>query len=282
MSTSEFLRSSPTRDDNDNDYDLKKPIISTQTPLHNKISSIPLTKSSTSTSLKNQQQQQQQFTMGTPSITASASKYINQSLNLSGWTPLISKTYSNEQLLLFNSTPNRLVFSNNTNNNNNNNNNNNSNSNTSINDLDFQGFGLTPFINHNINVLGSATSTNQFNPNFTPYHEKIFQNANDFYIDSPIRFGINNNNNNTTNNNNSNNNQNFTSNQDIQAITPSKFTLNSVANKKILQDPLKSATKRSIALLDTPPRQPHKLSITTKAEKMKLIRQNMKQMGKKV
>ena len=266
MSTSEFLRSSPTRDDNDNDYDLKKPIISTQTPLHNKISSIPLTKSSTSTSLKNQQQQQQQFTMGTPSITASASKYINQSLNLSGWTPLISKTYSNEQLLLFNSTPNRLVFSNNTNNNNNNNNNNNSNSNTSINDLDFQGFGLTPFINHNINVLGSATSTNQFNPNFTPYHEKIFQNANDFYIDSPIRFGINNNNNNT-NNNNSNNNQNFTSNQDIQAITPSKFTLNSVANKKILQDPLKSATKRSIALLDTPPRQPHKLSITTKAEK---------------
>ena len=164
MSTSEFLRSSPTRDDNDNDYDLKKPIISTQTPLHNKISSIPLTKSSTSTSLKNQQQQQQQqFTMGTPSITASASKYINQSLNLSGWTPLISKTYSNEQLLLFNSTPNRLVFSNNTNNNNNNNNNNNSNSNTSINDLDFQGFGLTPFINHNINVLGSATSTNQFN-----------------------------------------------------------------------------------------------------------------------
>ena len=99
MSTSEFLRSSPTRDDNDNDYDLKKPIISTQTPLHNKISSIPLTKSSTSTSLKNQQQQQQQqFTMGTPSITASASKYINQSLNLSGWTPLISKTYSNEQL----------------------------------------------------------------------------------------------------------------------------------------------------------------------------------------
>ena len=91
MSTSEFLRSSPTRDDNDNDYDLKKPIISTQTPLHNKISSIPLTKSSTSTSLKNQQQQQQQFTMGTPSITASASKYINQSLNLSGWTPLISK-----------------------------------------------------------------------------------------------------------------------------------------------------------------------------------------------
>lgn len=153
------------------------------------------------------------------------------------------------------------------NNNNNNNNNNNSNSNTSINDLDFQGFGLTPFINHNINVLGSATSTNQFNPNFTPYHEKIFQNANDFYIDSPIRFGINNNNNNTTNNNNSNNNQNFTSNQDIQAITPSKFTLNSVANKKILQDPLKSATKRSIALLDTPPRQPHKLSITTKAEK---------------
>lgn len=116
MSTSEFLRSSPTRDDNDNDYDLKKPIISTQTPLHNKISSIPLTKSSTSTSLKNQQQQQQQFTMGTPSITASASKYINQSLNLSGWTPLISKTYSNEQLLLFNSTPNRLVFSNNTNN----------------------------------------------------------------------------------------------------------------------------------------------------------------------
>ena len=30
---------------------------------------------------------------------------------------------------------------------------------------------------------------------------------------------------------------------------------------------MKSATKRSIALLDTPPRQPHKLSITTKAEK---------------
>ena len=263
MSTSEFLRSSPARDDND--YDNKKPIISTQTPLHNKISSIPLTKSSTSLSLKNQQQQtqqgQQQFTMGTPSITASASKYINQSLNLSGWTPLISKTYSSEQLLLFNSTPNKLVFSNS--------NNNNNNSNTSINDLDFQGFGLTPFINHNINVLGSATSANQFNPNFTPYHERIFQNTNDFYIDSPIRFGMNNGH--TTNNNN---NPNLSLNQDIQAITPSKFNLNNVANKKILQDPLKSATKRSIALLDTPPRQPHKLSITTKAEKNEIELQN--------
>ncbi|EMG50571.1 hypothetical protein G210_2189 [Candida maltosa Xu316] len=230
---SEFLHSSPSKDEND---DHRKLSLSTQTPLRNKISTIPLTKSSS----KQQQQQypQQQQPIQYP---PSASKYINQSLNLTGWTPLISKTYSNEQILSFNSTPNKLLLQTT----------NSLSGSNSINDLDFQGFGLTPFLNHNLNILGSATSNHQGNTTFTPYHEKIFQSnnnaTNDFFIESPIRFGSNLN--------------------DIQAITPSKFSLNSVANKKILQDPMKSATKRSIALLDTPPRQPHKLSITTKAEK---------------
>ncbi|RCK67183.1 hypothetical protein Cantr_02668 [Candida viswanathii] len=246
--SSEFLQSSsPTREGGDHDKKgTSSMTMPTQTPLHNKISSsaFPLTKSSSKST--QQQQQQQQFF----NVTASASKYMNQPFNLLGWTPLISKTYTNEQILSFNSTPNKLLLQTSTSNNHNNTNNNNINPNTStsgVNDLDFQGFGLTPFLNHNLNVLGSASSINQFN-SLTPYHEKIFHNSNDFYIDSPIRFGN-------------------TSGNDIQAITPSKFSLNTVANKKILQDPMKSATKRSIALLDTPPRQPHKLSISTKAEK---------------
>lgn len=248
--SSEFLQSSsPSRGDGDshkNDHLSMNIMMPTQTPLHNKIStsSFPLTKSSSKTQQQLGQQQGQLPPQGQFfNVTASASKYLNQPLNLLGWTPLISKTYTNEQILSFNSTPNKLLLqtSNSTNNNNSMNNV------SGVNDLDFQGFGLTPFLNHNINVLGSASSMNQFN-SLTPYHEKIFHNSNDFYIDSPIRFGN-------------------TSTNEIQAITPSKFSLNSVANKKILQDPLKSATKRSIALLDTPPRQPHKLSISSKAEK---------------
>ncbi|KAI5955885.1 hypothetical protein KGF54_001387 [Candida jiufengensis] len=246
---SEFLRSSPARDD-------------TEEIKYNKISSITQTPASIKISkfIKQEQLQSQQNnnSLQLPSVPPSTSKFINHNTNLAGWTPLISKTYSNEQILSFNSTPNKLFLSSSLQPNQLHSNlqqpssayHNNilgqqqTTQQHQSNDFEYQGFGLTPFINHNFNFMGN-TSISQIN-NITPYNEKLFQQNCEFFIDSPIR-------------SNKNIEQNFT-------ITPSKFTLNSIASsKKILQDPLTSATKRSINLVDTPPRQPHKLSIITKA-----------------
>ncbi|CAN3360450.1 hypothetical protein DICA3_D17392 [Diutina catenulata] len=91
-----------------------------------------------------------------------------------------------------------------------------------------QGLNLTPFLTHNMNIPMSATS-NTINHQFatmTPFQEKTLHLA-DFFMDSPL---------------------NHTPTKDAETITPSKF-----------------AVKRSIGQVDTPPRQPHKLSITYKA-----------------
>ena len=314
---SEFLRSSPARDENESRL-LKPPTLSTtQTPASKKTtgaSSSFFARSINSSVKKQQQQQQQQQQLDQhmeqndmhflPSFPPSASKFQNLP-SLSGWTPLISKTYSAEQILSINSTPNKLfthpshslnptlqnvqrqgstgtgygiseqdnnsdIIGQNNNNNNNSNNNNSSGYYLPGNELEFQGFGFTPLINHNFNFLANTSGSQLFG--ITPFQERMLQQNCEIYIDSPIRNGNGNGYGGsgglgtgtigtagTTTGATTNVIENF-------SITPSKFSLNAVAsNKKILQDPLKSATKRSIALLDTPPRQPHKLSIITKA-----------------
>ncbi|KAI5966162.1 uncharacterized protein KGF55_000471 [Candida pseudojiufengensis] len=255
--SSEFLRSSPARDDTEDIILNKIPSI-TQTPASKKLNN---------KSIKQEQQNIQSNSFPIPIVPPSTSKYFYQPPNLSGWTPLISKTYSNEQFLSFNSTPNKLFISSthqlqqqgqqtasayhnsllNQHTQSQQHQQSQSQLHQQPNDYEYQGFGLTPFINHNFNIMGN-TSISQFN-NITPYNEKLYQQNCEFFIDSPIR----------SKNNNNIEQQNFT-------ITPSKFSLNNVVNsKKIFQDPSTSATKRSITLVDTPPRQPHKLSITTKA-----------------
>lgn len=274
----EFLRSSPARDDS-SDSKLNRASYIVKTPATNKVTSTPFKKSLVQSAKKTHAQPSQQQAPSL-SIPPSASKLTNQLTNLTGWTPLISKTYSNEQIISFNSTPNKLFIS--------------SSllqtqiqpqllnqllaqqnqrleqlapqsANTStnfvptynVNDYEYQNFGLTPFINHNFNFnfMSGGNSINQAN-SITPFNEKIFQQNCEFFIDSPIRS-------NKDNANGCNTSLNF----ENFSITPSKFNLNTVAsNRKILQDPLKSATKRSINMVDTPPRVPHKLSIITRAE----------------
>ncbi|ODV80673.1 uncharacterized protein CANTADRAFT_46428 [Suhomyces tanzawaensis NRRL Y-17324] len=178
-----------------------------------------------------------------PSVPPSASKFYGaNSTNLTGWTPLISKTYFNEQLMSFNSTPNKHFFS--------------SSANPNMSSHEYvdysQGLNLTPFLTHNINILNghpsaSSNSISHQLSNITPFHDKTLHLA-DFLMDSPIR---------------------KTPIKDLDTITPSKFRLGSekkLLKQSFLQDP-KSALKRSITQIDTPPRQPHKLSISTKADR---------------
>lgn len=153
--------------------------------------------------------------------------------SLTGWTPLVLKTYFNEQLYLFNSTPNKNFLPQ---------------------EVDYsQGFNLTPFLSHNINafpgnVHGSATfnSIQHQLSNITPFHDKTLHLA-DFFMDSPIR---------------------GTPMKEADTITPSKFRLGSEKTLKTLALLVlgNSGSKRSITALDTPLRQPHKLSISTAAK----------------
>ncbi|RLV95740.1 hypothetical protein JA1_000835 [Spathaspora sp. JA1] len=266
----DFLRSSPSRIDPllytySEDHKKKLPthsILHTnpsiQTPISNKISNIsksqkvdqlsalsstpsqskqhPGSKTQQSQAGQTQQsQQQQQQQNQPPSYPSSASKFYSQFTNLTGWTPLISKTYSNESIVGFDATPNggginnfnKFLLSQQMGNS------------YSSNEI-IDGFSLTPYLNnHTVNSI-----QNQLN-NLTPFNEKTLQ-LSDFFIDSPI---------------------NQTPIKDLQTITPSKFKMsapNSAQRIKLL-DTTKSATKRSITLVDTPPRIPQKLSILAKA-----------------
>ncbi|KAI5969412.1 hypothetical protein CANMA_001479 [Candida margitis] len=280
----EFLRSSPARDDSSSDSKSNRASSIVKTPATNKVTSTPFHKSLAQSAKKIHASQSQQQQQQAPSLTIppSASKLTNQLSSLTGWTPLISKTYSNEQIISFNSTPNKLFISSalsqaqiqpqllnqpqppqppqqqsqqsqqsvppsaNTSTN--------FAPNYNANDYEYQNFGLTPFISHNFN-FNFLSGSNQVN-SVTPFNEKIFQQNCEFFIDSPIRS----NKDGADAYNTSLNFENF-------SITPSRFNLNTVAsNRKVLQDPLKSATKRSINMVDTPPRVPHKLSIITRAE----------------
>lgn len=161
-----------------------------------------------------------------------------------GWTPLISKTIFNDQLISF--SPNNKWGSTLQ-----------QHAQGSGSDLvDYtQGLSLTPFLNHNLQAgFGAGSSTGM-----TPYHDKTLHLA-DFFMDSPIR---------------------QTPMKDLDTITPSKFRIQSVERKKSVKQllfqnsttttstPMRDS-KRSITQVDTPPRQPYKLSnlsITANADK---------------
>ncbi|CUM45736.1 uncharacterized protein AC631_01613 [Debaryomyces fabryi] len=177
-----------------------------------------------------QQHQSQQLPVGPPS----AQKNHNQlPSNLTGWTPLISKTIFNDQLISYNSTPSGKFF-------------NGVLSGHVNNEIDYaQGLNLTPFLTHNLNIPNSNSHINGIS-NITPFHDKTLH-LTDFFMDSPIK---------------------QTPIKNIDTITPSKFKIGSerkYVKQSVFQDP-KSALKRSITQIDTPPRQPHKLSILNKHE----------------
>ncbi|KAK6454517.1 uncharacterized protein RJT20DRAFT_59104 [Scheffersomyces xylosifermentans] len=230
--SNDFLQSSPSRNIIDpliyNNFESEDKRGSSS----NKNSITKLSPSNSNGNTNNNTNQQQMLS----SVPPSASKFFNNNTNLTGWTPLITKTYYNDQILSFNTTPNKYVIP--------------PGATASANQdyMDYsQGLNLTPFLTHNLN-MASSTNINHHLSNITPFHDKTLHLA-DFFMDSPIR---------------------QTPVKDLDTITPSKFKIGSAmksnanGNKSIFSDP-KSASKRSITQVDTPPRQPHKLSITTKA-----------------
>ncbi|CAH2354296.1 hypothetical protein CLIB1423_15S02960 [[Candida] railenensis] len=184
------------------------------------------------------------------SVPPSAQKFYSGGIptGITGWTPLISKTIFNDQLISY--SPNskwagiQVGSSGNLNIN--------SNVNGMGND-DFQGLSLTPFLNHNLQTgFGGGSAGGSLNQ-MTPFHDKSLHLA-DFFMDSPIR---------------------QTPLKDLDTITPSKFKIRSSekssVRKLIFQDSRSSSgnnnnnsssskVKRSITQVDTPPRQPYKLS----------------------
>lgn len=232
---SNFLRSSPAQESGKHNAQLPNPHHQAHTAQNHE--NIDPALYSQSPTLKDQKKHSQSSTKLAGQMTPS---------NFTGWTPLISKTINNEQLLNFNSTPSSKFVNNVL-----------ANSNQQAgtilpqSDVDyFNGLNLTPFLNQNINLLNSNSNTNNNLNSFTPFHDRSLH-LTDFFMDSPIR---------------------ATPLKDLDTITPSKFRMGSdkkVVKPSIFQDP-KSAKKRSIhdleAYTDTPGRSgPHKLSITTKA-----------------
>lgn len=101
-----------------------------------------------------------------------------------------------------------------------------------------QGLNLTPFLNQNMGIINSNQSVSHLQ-NITPFHDKTLQLA-DFFIDSPIKH----------------------SSKDLDSGTPSVSRV--IGEKNLMQSQKKAVQKRSITQLDTPQRQPHKLSIISK------------------
>lgn len=156
-----------------------------------------------------------------------------------GWTPLVSKTLSAE-MISHNSTPNTKIFlgfyrqatasgSGGSNGNQNA---------GSGPDMDYPAFTLTPFLAHNLNLLGTQNSAGNLSNNisFTPFYDKSMH-LTDFFIDSPLR---------------------PSPLKAVETITPSRFAMSS--ERKLLGNSLDAATstKRSIGQIDTPARHPFK------------------------
>lgn len=154
---------------------------------------------------------------------------------LTGWTPLISRTFSNE-IISYNSTPSSKLL-------------------PSVykqganlgsaaghqnaSDFDYPGLNLTPFLTHNLNLMNNPNSAgNPSNNVFTPLYDKSLHLA-DFFMDSPIRMTLN-----------------------VDSITPSKFSIqhSALGSAKRLDSKLNAALslKRSITQIDTPARHPFK------------------------
>lgn len=142
----------------------------------------------------------------------------SQSSGLSGLTPMISRTLSNDPAQ-HNMTPSSKMLPSMY-----------SKPMGSANraDYDYPGLNLTPFFSHNLNLPGSAGS----NLNFTPFYDKSMHLA-DFFMESPIRHA-----------------------QKVETITPSKFPGSGQPLDATLNAAL--SLKRSITQIDTPARHPYK------------------------
>lgn len=185
-----------------------------------------------------------------PSSTSSAStllppasKLLNtksstqQTPGITGWTPLISRTLSNE-LVSYNSTPSSKLFPGMTRPS--------AAMGAGPNEYDYPSLNLTPFLTHNLNLLNNPNSAGNLSNNitFTPFYDKSIH-LNDFFMDSPIRQTP----------------------LKMETITPSKFVIaadpKSSSRKFRASLDAEATQKRSLALLDTPARQPFKKSIST-------------------
>lgn len=167
-----------------------------------------------------------------PGSSSSTKKIYNAqlSVNLPSWTPIASKSIYNESMISYGTTPSNKVF-------------NGLLSHLLSNDNDnIHGLNLTPIFNHNLSLSNSTLSNNAFFA-ATPYQDKTSHLAN-FFAESPIR---------------------QTPGKAIETITPSKFAINNDLHVNVpvsLSEKKPTVQKRSITQIDTPPRQPHKLSIT--------------------
>ncbi|SGZ48299.1 CIC11C00000005356 [Sungouiella intermedia] len=156
---------------------------------------------------------------------------------LTGWTPLISRTFSNE-IISHNSTPSSKMlpsmYKQGTNPGS-------ASGYQNVLDYDYPGLNLTPFLTHNLNLMNNPNSAGNFsnNINFTPFYDKSMHLA-DFFMESPIRKTP----------------------LKIETITPSKFSINQglLGPSRTLEAKLNSALslKRSITQIDTPARHPYK------------------------
>ncbi|OVF07358.1 hypothetical protein A9F13_13g00561 [Clavispora lusitaniae] len=167
-----------------------------------------------------------------------ASSSTQQNTAITGWTPLITRTLSNE-VVSYNSTPSSKMFpgiskssaalAN-------------GGGSTVINsEYDYPSLNLTPFLTHNLNLLNNPNSAGNLsnNINFTPFYDKSLH-LNDFFMDSPIRQTP----------------------SKVETITPSKFLISTdpKSSTKNFKAKLQAEQthKRSITSLETPARQPFK------------------------
>lgn len=168
-----------------------------------------------------------------------ASKIINsttiqQTPGITGWTPLISRTISNE-LVSYNSTPSSKILH--------------GGARPSValggsNDYDYPSLNLTPFLTHNLNLNNPNSAGNLSNNiSFTPFYDKSIH-LNDFFMDSPINHTP----------------------LKAETITPSKFVIAAdmrPSSRKIRTNFDEESQKRSLTALDTPARQPYKKTSST-------------------
>ena len=163
--------------------------------------------------------------------STSLKTFFNQPSNLTGWTPIISKTFYQDLMNPDNSTPNKLYLG----------------MTSNSNDIDYaQSMNLTPFINNGFSVnSGSAHFNNSGFINLTPFNDKSLHFA-DFFMDTPIQ---------------------KTPMKNLETITPSKFSIASAKGKYIrtpFQEP-QTSNKRTMSQIDSPNRLRHNLSICNNA-----------------
>lgn len=149
--------------------------------------------------------------------------------SVSGWTPLISRTFSTD-MISYNSTPSSKTLP------------------SAYRagsasgapyaaEYDYPGLNLTPFLTHNLSLMNNQNSAGGLsnNVNFTPFCDKSVH-LTDFFMDSPIRQTP----------------------LKVETITPSRFTILPESKPSSSMNLKAAALKRSITQIDTPARHPFK------------------------